>query len=80
MPRLRTIFTTALVALFAPALFALDTQTAPAPTNPAVPGTLNYIEGTASLNGQPVGRNAIGSATLAPGQELTTTNGRAEVL
>lgn len=80
MPRLRTIFTTALAALFAPALFALDTQTAPAPTNPAVPGTLNYIEGSADLNGQTIAQNAIGSATLAPGQTLSTANGRAEVL
>lgn len=80
MPRLRTIFTIALAALFAPALFALDTQTAPAPTNPAVPGTLNYIEGSANLDGQPIGQNAIGSATLAPGQVLSTTTGRAEVL
>ncbi len=80
MPRLRTIMTTALAALFAPALFALDTQTAPAPTNPAVPGTLNYIEGSADLNGQTVGQNAIGSATLAPGQALSTSTGRAEVL
>ncbi len=80
MPRLKTIFTMALAALFAPALFALDIQTAPAPTNPAVPGTLNYIEGSVDLNGQTIGQNAIGSATLAPGQVLTTTNGRAEVL
>jgi hypothetical protein len=80
MPRLRTIFTTALAALFAPALFALDTQTAPAPTNPAVPGTLNYIEGSANLDGQTIANNAIGSATLAPGQVLSTSTGRAEVL
>jgi hypothetical protein len=80
MPRLKTIFTMALAALFAPALFALDTQSAPAPTNPAVPGTLNYIEGSANLDGQTLGQNAIGSTTLAPGQVLSTTNGRAEVL
>lgn len=80
MPRLRTITTIALAALFAPALFALDTQTVPAPTNPAVPGTLNYIEGSANLDGQPITQRAIGSATLAPGQVLSTTTGRAEVL
>ncbi len=74
MPRLKTIFTTALAALFAPALFALNTQTAPAPTNPAVPGTLNYIEGSANLDGQTISQHAIGSATLAPGQVLSTTD------
>jgi len=84
MPRLRTIAITALAALFAPALFALNTeyatQNAPAPTNPAVPGTLNYIEGSATINGQPLGQNAVGSAALEPGQTISTTTGRAEVL
>jgi len=80
MPRLRPVLITALAALFAPALFALDTQTVPAPTNPAVPGTLNYIEGSANLDGQPVTQTTIGSQTLAPGQVLSTTTGRAEVL
>lgn len=80
MPRLRTIAVTALAALFAPALFALDTQTAPAPANPADPGTLNYIEGTAMLNGQPVTRSADGQTALAPGQVLSTANSRAELL
>ncbi len=83
MPRRKTCAVPALAALllsalFAPALFALDTQNLPAP-NPAAPGTLNYIEGSAQLNGQPVGQTSAGS-TLAPGQILTTTNGRAEVL
>lgn len=79
MPRLKVIFTMALVALFAPALFALDTQNSQ-PAEPAEPGTLNYIQGSASLNGQTVSRNNIGSESLAPGQVLSTTNGRAEVL
>jgi hypothetical protein len=79
MPRLKTIAVSALVALFAPALFALDLENAPAP-NPAVPGTLNYVEGSAQLNGQPVGQNAVGAATLAQGQTLATTSGHAEVL
>jgi hypothetical protein len=79
MPRLSTVAVSALAALFAPALFALDLQNAPAP-NPAVPGTLNYVEGSAQLNGQPVGQNAVGSATLQPGQTIATTDGHAEVL
>lgn len=80
MPRLGKIAVTALAALFAPALFALDTQAAPAPTNPAVPGTLNYVEGSATLNGQFLTKNADGTATLQPGQTISTINGRAEVL
>jgi uncharacterized membrane protein YgcG len=83
MPRLRKITITAMAALFAPALFALDVSTATQnaqPPNSAVPGTLNYVEGSASMNGQTVGQNAVGSATLEPGQVISTTNGRVEVL
>ncbi len=79
MLRLKGIMLVGLAALFAPAVFALDLQNAPAP-NPAVPGTLNYIEGSTQLNGETVGQNAVGSATLTPGQTLTTANGHVEVL
>ncbi len=81
MPRLKTLGVTALAALFAPALFALNTQNAPM-SNPAVPGTLNYVEGSVQLNGQAVTQSNVGSpaATLQPGQVLSTTNSRAEVL
>jgi hypothetical protein len=81
MPRLKTIALTALAALFAPALFAMDTQNAPM-TNPAAPGTLNYVEGSARLDGQLVTQTQVGSAmaTLKAGQVLSTTNSRAEVL
>lgn len=47
---------------------------------PAVPGTVNYIEGQAAINGQPVNPNAIGSLALQPGQTFATRNGRAEIL
>jgi len=84
MPRLRTTTIAAMAALLlsalsAPALFALDYQQN-APANSAVPGTLNYIEGSASINGQPLGQHAVGSATVQPGQVISTTQGRAEVL
>lgn len=47
---------------------------------PAQPGTLNYVEGQATLDGRPVDHNAIGSVQLQPGQMLATQNGRAEIL
>ncbi len=47
---------------------------------PPQPGVVNYIEGQAAINGQPVSQNAVGSAILAPGQALSTQNGRVEVL
>lgn len=69
----------ALATLFVPALFALDMENAPA-AGSAVPGTLNYIEGSATVNGQAVNQHSIGSVTLEPGQVIATTQGRAEVL
>ena len=47
---------------------------------PPQPGTINYIEGQASINGQTLGENSAGSAKLIAGQSLSTQNGRAEVL
>ena len=81
MPRLKTIAITALAALFAPALFALNTQNAPM-SNSAAPGALNYVEGSARLDGQPVTQTQVGSpaATLQPGQVLSTADSRAEML
>jgi uncharacterized membrane protein YgcG len=41
---------------------------------------LNYVEGTASIGSQTLNSNSIGSVTLAPGQTITTEQGKAEVL
>jgi hypothetical protein len=46
----------------------------------AMPGTLNYVEGQASMSGQTLDSKAIGSAQLQAGQNLTTQNGKAEIL
>ncbi len=43
-------------------------------------GAINYVEGSASINGQELGANSVGSAVLAQGQELTTQTGRVEIL
>jgi hypothetical protein len=48
--------------------------------DPARPGTVNYVEGAAYLEGQPLNSKDVGSATLEPGQELRTGAGKAEVL
>ena len=80
MPGLRRIIVAAMAALFAPALFALDSPIAQTPANSAVPGTLNYIEGSATLNGQPVNQQSVGNDVLAPNQVISTTTGHAEVL
>lgn len=79
MPRLRTTLIASLAVLCAPALFAADMQNTQ-PASSAVPGTLNYVEGTVLVDGQPVTQKSVGSVTLLPGQEISTENGRAEVL
>jgi hypothetical protein len=44
------------------------------------PGMLNYVEGSVSLEGQPLNGKSVGNVTLNPGETLTTQTGRAEIL
>jgi hypothetical protein len=46
----------------------------------AAPGTLNYVEGQASMGDQNLDAKSVGNADLQNGQELHTGNGKAEVL
>jgi len=46
----------------------------------ARPGTVNYAEGTVTLNGRPVAAKTLGSIELESGQELRTGQGKAEML
>src|SRR3981081_3954031 len=48
--------------------------------NPVSPGTLNYIEGQASIEGRALSSQSVGNTTLQAGQVLATANGRAEIL
>jgi hypothetical protein len=62
-------------------LLGLGLLTAPAfAAEPARPGTINYVEGAAYIDGQPVDPKQIGNIALNPGQELTTAKGKAEIL
>ena len=70
MPRLKVLVMLSLATLCAPVFGA----------NPARPGTLNYIEGSAYLEGKPLTQKAVGSTDLAPGQVLSTGQGKAEIL
>jgi FecR-like protein len=47
---------------------------------PALPGTLNYVEGQASIGDEVLNSKSVGSVDLAVGQTLTTGTGKAEVL
>jgi hypothetical protein len=71
-------------SLFLAGLLAVPMLAAPrVPTagtrSPAQPGTINYVEGQASLNQQPLSQSSVGTM-LQAGQTLTTTNGRVEIL
>jgi hypothetical protein len=46
----------------------------------ARPGTINYAEGTVSVDGQSIGQKQIGNVEVAPGQVLETRDGKAEML
>jgi hypothetical protein len=48
--------------------------------SPAGPGTVNYIEGQATLNGDPLSFKSVGKVKLEKGQSISTANGKAEVL
>jgi hypothetical protein len=47
---------------------------------PGVPGTVNYVEGQATLGGQSLDAKAIGSVIVDPGQSVSTESGKVEVL
>ena len=72
MPRLKALAMLSLATLFVPA-FAEG-------TNQARPGTLNYIEGQATLDGQLLTAQSVGHTEIAPGQTITTESGKVEVL
>ncbi|WP_260736078.1 hypothetical protein [Tunturiibacter lichenicola] len=48
--------------------------------NQARPGTLNYVEGQASIDGHQVSARSVGQAGLETGQYLATADGKVEVL
>jgi hypothetical protein len=47
---------------------------------PPRPGSLNYLEGQASIGAMPLTPRAVGSAVLDAGQTLTTQAGKVEIL
>jgi hypothetical protein len=65
-----------LAALLSWPALANDTDT----RRQAMPGTLNYVEGQASIGDQQLSSHEVGTADLQNGQVLETGNGKAEVL
>jgi len=72
MPRSKVLLLLSLATLFVPA-FGQS-------TNQARPGTLNYIEGQASIEGRQLSPNSVGNTEIQAGQYLSTANGKAEIL
>jgi hypothetical protein len=71
MPRLKAILLS--LATLSATAFAAN-------ANLARPGTINYVEGQATLAGHSIDARSVGSSELQVGQSLETTSGRAEVL
>jgi FecR protein len=72
MPRVKAILL-CLATLYAPVALSQS-------ANPAVPGTVNYVEGSASIEGRVLNQRSVGFAYLKPGQVLETADGRVELL
>ncbi|HEX5431362.1 MAG TPA: hypothetical protein VFW83_05315 [Bryobacteraceae bacterium] len=74
MKRLRNVWCAALGVVLC-GVFALA-----APTDMPEPGTLNYVEGQAAINGETIAPQSVESQLIGPGGTLSTQNGKAEVL
>ena len=46
----------------------------------AVPGSINYVEGQVTADGQPLNAKSVGNTTVEPGSLLETRDGRVEML
>jgi hypothetical protein len=71
MPKFTTIALVSVAFMFSRAALGAEI---------ARPGTINYVEGAAYLDGQPVTDKSVGTAELNPGEELSTRAGKAEIL
>ncbi len=73
-----------LAILFLAALLSVpawaNVATTNAGSNSAVPGTLNYVEGQASIDNQPLDQKSVGKSALEAGQSLNTESGKVEIL
>jgi len=75
LPRMKALAGFFLAAILSAPAWCSDTS-----ANSALPGTLNYVEGQASMGAQALNSKSIGSAELQPGQSLNTEKGKAEIL
>lgn len=74
-----TIGFAALISVGVAAQNAQHAQNAPN-AQPPMPGSINYVEGSACIGEQNLGPNSPGSLELQKGQTLTTESGKVEIL
>jgi len=78
---MRGLKVTALVAIFLAGLLTLPARgDVLSPAKSPMPGTLNYVEGQASIGSESLTSKSVGSAELEPGQTLSSQNGKVEIL
>ena len=68
------------IGLSLAALLSLPALGADKERRTAMPGTLNYVEGRASIGDQQLDSKSVGSAELQDGEILSTGHGKAEIL
>jgi uncharacterized membrane protein YgcG len=73
-------FTFLVVASFSLSLSAADQPKIADQPKAAHPGTLNYLEGQATLASQPISPDLMGTVVMDAGQTLRTQNGKVEIL
>lgn len=61
-------------------LATLSTSAFAQNANPVNPGTLNYIEGQATFEGQQLSSQSVGKTQLLKDQSISTQNGKTEIL
>ena len=71
---------TALASLVLTAALTIPAWGSNSDARTALPGTLNYVEGQASINHATLNAKSVGNADLQAGQVLATENGKAEIL
>ena len=69
-----------LLAAFLPGVGWAQDQNQNRNSRPAQPGSINYVEGQASVDSQELNPSSAGSTQLQTGQSLTTQTGRVEIL
>lgn len=68
------------IAVLGAFLIAAPVSFADTSKNPAIPGTVNYVEGEVSIGAQDLSSKSIGLMQVDPGQSLTTATGKSEML